>query len=138
MKYKSIVLALSCTETAQPLVDTACHYSNQYGAPLRVVHVNDPAAGKMSMMMDSVSHKCTKPEIIDILTANNPDINIDSVQIQLLTSKNIAKAISQIINEDDLLIVGHKKMNLIKENLSDSFDEQIVNKVNCHSLVIQI
>ena len=55
------------------------------------------------MMMDSVGHKYTEPEIMDILTANNPDFNIDSVQIQRLTSKNIAKAISQIINEDDLI-----------------------------------
>ena len=138
MKYQSIVLALSCSESSSPVIEAAFDCVKQYNAALKVCHVNDPAACKISMMIDSIGHKYTEPEIMDILTANNPDLNIDSVQIQLLTSKNIAKAISQIINEDDLLIVGHKKMNLIKENLSDSFDEQIVNKVNCHSLVIQI
>ena len=138
MKYRSIVLALSGTVAAQTMIDAALEYSNQCGTPLRVIHVNDPAAGKMSMMMNSVGHKYTESEIMDILKTNNPDLNTDSVQIQLLTSENIPKAVSQTVNEDDLLIVGHKKMNLLKENLSDSFDEQIVNRVNCHSLIIPI
>ena len=70
--------------------------------------------------------------------ARNSDLNTNSVQIQILTSEDIPEAVSMAIVEGDLLILGHKKMNIVKEKLSDSLDQQIVNKVNCHSLVIPI
>ena len=138
MKYQSIVLALSCSESSSPLIEAAFDCVKQYNTPLEVVHVNDPAAGKMSMMMDSIGHKYTEPEIMDMLMARNSDLNTNSVQIQILTSEDIPEAVSMAIVEGDLLILGHKKMNIVKEKLSDSLDQQIVNKVNCHSMVIPI
>ena len=138
MKYQSIVLALSCSESSSLLIEAAFDYVKQYNAALKVLHVNDPAAGKMSMMMDSIGHKYTEPEIMDMLMARNSDLNTNSVQIQILTSEDIPEAVSMAIVEGDLLILGHKKMNIVKEKLSDSLDQQIVNKVNCHSMVIPI
>ena len=138
MKYQSIVLALSCSESSSPIIEAAFDCVKQYNAPLKVLHVNDPAAGKMSMMMDGAGHKYTEPEIMDMLMARNSDLNTNSVQIQILTSEDIPEAVSMAIVEGDLLILGHKKMNIVKEKLSDSLDQQIVNKVNCHSLVIPI
>ena len=138
MKYQSIVLALSCSESSSPLIEAAFDCVKQYNAALKVVHVNDPAAGKMSMMMDSIGHKYTEPEIMDMLMARNSDLNTNSVQIQILTNEDIPEAVSMAIVEGDLLILGHKKMNIVKEKLSDSLDQQIVNKVNCHSMVIPI
>ena len=138
MKYQSIVLALSCSESSSLLIEAAFDCVKQYNAALKVLHVNDPAAGKMSMMMDSIGHKYTEPEIMDMLMARNSDLNTNSVQIQILTSEDIPEAVSMAIVEGDLLILGHKKMNIVKEKLSDSLDQQIVNKVNCHSMVIPI
>ena len=74
----------------------------------------------------------------EIAMARNSDINTNSVQIQILTSEDIPEVVSMAIVEGDLLILGHKKMNIVKEKLSDSLDQQIVNKVNCHSMVIPI
>jgi len=138
MKYQSIVLALSCSESSSPLIEAAFDCVKQYNTALKILHVNDPAAGKMSMMMDSIGHKYTEPEIMDMLMARNSDLNTNSVQIQILTSEDIPEAVSMAIVEGDLLILGHKKMNIVKEKLSDSLDQQIVNKVNCHSMVIPI
>ena len=138
MKYQSIVLALSCSESSSPVIEAAFDCVKQYNAALKVLHVNDPAAGKMSMMMDGAGHKYTEPEIMDMLMARNSDLNTDAVHIQILTSEDIPEAVSMAVVEGDLLVVGHRRMNIIKEKLSDSLDQQIINKVNCHSLVIPI
>jgi|TARA_B100000315_G_scaffold61725_1_gene56038 nucleotide-binding universal stress UspA family protein len=138
MKYQSIVLALSCSESSSPVIEVAFDCVKQYNADLKVLHVNDPAAGKMSMMMDGAGHKYTEPEIMDMLMARNSDLNTDAVHIQILTSEDIPEAVSMAVVEGDLLVVGHRRMTIIKEKLSDSLDQQIINKVNCHSLVIPI
>ena len=138
MKYQSIVLALSCSDSSSPVIEAAFDCVKQYNAALKVLHVNDPAAGKMSMMMDGAGHKYTEPEIMDMLMARNSDLNTDAVHIQILTSEDIPEAVSMAVVEGDLLVVGHRRMTIIKEKLSDSLDQQIINKVNCHSLVIPI
>ena len=138
IKLKKIMVALAMNGDEERVIGKAVEISEGFGSSLIVVHVNDIHAGKMSMMMDSIGHKYTEPEIMDMLMARNSDLNTNSVQIQILTSEDIPEAVSMAIVEGDLLILGHKKMNIVKEKLSDSLDQQIVNKVNCHSLVIPI
>ena len=62
-----------------------------------------------------------KPNSISMifLRHENPEINID-------------------VSDQNLLEISVRRMNIVKEKVSDSLDEQIINRVNCHSLVIPI
>ena len=134
MNYKSIILALSCSGNEKELIKTGISMSDSFNIPLKLVHVNDPLAGQMSMMMDSGGHKYTEVELMELISSNKSN----NVSSKILTDENIPEALASYVNKNDLLILGHKKMNKLKEKITDSIDQNIVNQVYCHTLVVKI
>ena len=62
--YNKIMVALIGDGSEQPVIEQAVNIANDLNAKLVVIHVNDPHAGKMSMMMDSPK-KVTADKIQD-------------------------------------------------------------------------
>ena len=62
MPYSSILVSLAGKAEEKKLLDEAVKLATQLNSTITFVHVNDPHAGKMNMMMDSLK-KVTEAEI---------------------------------------------------------------------------
>ena len=136
MGYKKIMVALSGRGDETPVIDEAARLKNSFNAKLITVHVNDPHAGKMSMMMDSAGHDFTEKEIRNLFRNSGHEEIAKRMEVQILTGKAVHKEISKASQGIDLLILGHRKMNRFKDQFFDSEDEGIINTVNCPVLVV--
>ena len=52
-QINNITVALAMTGDEQGMIQYAMHYAEMFNASLTVIHVQDPHAGGMSMMMDA-------------------------------------------------------------------------------------
>tara|TARA_B100001250_G_scaffold328009_1_gene292389 strand:+ start:469 stop:888 length:420 start_codon:yes stop_codon:yes gene_type:complete len=135
-KYNKIMVALVGDGTEIEVVENAYHLSNNLKCSLVAIHVNDPHAGDMSMMMDSpraINHETLQKQLSDYL---GNDI-ADKIDIIITENESIPKSIEQHTLDCDLLIVGHRKMSQFKASLMDSIDEGIANLISCPVLVVQ-
>ena len=135
-KYNKIMVALVGDGTEIEVVENAYHLSNNLKCSLVAIHVNDPHAGDMSMMMDSpraINHETLQKQLSDYL---GNDI-ADKIDIIITENESIPKSIEQHTLDCDLLIVGHRKMSQFKASLMDSIDEGIANLIACPVLVVQ-
>ena len=134
--YNKIMVALVGDGEEIEVVEHAYQLSNNLNCSLTAIHVNDPHAGEMSMMMDSpiaVNREALQKQLSDYLgddIASNIDIIMDK-------NESIAKSIEQHTLDCDLLIVGHRKMSKFKATFMDSIDEGIANLISCPVLVVQ-
>ena len=53
MPYKKILIALECRDEENKVITEAIRLADALNAELSAFHVNDPAAGKAHMMMDT-------------------------------------------------------------------------------------
>ncbi len=135
MSYKNIVLALCGRGDEGKVIKEAFNLKDQLNADLSIVHVNDPRAGEMSMMMDSPKI-ITEDDIKERLVVNGFEKEADSILIRIVEGENIAKAIEEAASGANMLILGHRKRSAFKDQFFDSVDEGIVNRVECPVVVI--
>ena len=136
MPYKRISVALSGKTDEIVIIDEAVRLSITLKAHLSVLHVNDPHAGEISMMMDSYrkyDEEYFKQMFYD---AGHEEVS-KNLDVKLIVHKNIPDGITELIEDTDLLIIGHSKMNKMKEFFTDSIDEMTVNNVGCPVLIIK-
>ena len=106
-------------------------------AQLTAVHVNDPHAGEMSIMMESPGPRLEESDIRDRFRSNGFGEQADTIDVIIINSQNIFQALAdETVEADLLLVLGHRKMSTFKSNLMDSIDEGIVNHAHCPVLVI--
>lgn len=135
--YNKIMVALVGDGEEIEVVEHAYQLSNNLNCSLTAIHVNDPHAGEMSMMMDSpiaVNREALQKQLSDYLGDDNSS---DGIDIIIDEGDSIAKSIEKHTLDCDLLIVGHRKMSKFKSSLMDSIDEGITNLVSCPVLVVQ-
>ena len=135
MSYKNIVLALCGRGDEGKVIKEAFNLKDQLNADLSIVHVNDPRAGEMSMMMDSPKI-ITEDDIKERLVVNGFEKEADSILIRIVEGENIAKAIEEAASGANMLILGHRKRSAFKDQFFDSVDEGIVNRVECPVVVV--
>ena len=135
MSYKNILLALCGRGDENNVICKAMELKNQLEANKTVVHVNDPRAGEMSMMMDAPK-KITVDAIKERISLCGFKEDAENIHIQIIESKSIAQAITQLTRDVDLLILGHRRMSTFKEHFLDSVDEGIVNHAHCPVMVV--
>ncbi len=135
MPYKNIAVALAGKEDEIPMIDEAVRLSLTLKAKLTVLHVNSPHAGEISMMMDSPK-KYVKEDFIKMFHDAGHEEMSKVISVNIVKNKSVSKGIAEMVKECDLLIMGHDRMGAMKELMTDSIDEIIVNKVNCPVLVI--
>ena len=134
--YNKIMVALIGDGSEQPVIQQAVNIANDLKANLVVIHVNEPHAGEMSMMMDSPK-KVTADKIQDQIKEYGYESILGKLEFIIAEGESIAKMIEHHCNDFDLLIVGHRKMSEFKANFMDSVDEGITNIVACPVLVVQ-
>lgn len=134
--YNKIMVALIGDGSEQPVIEQAVNIANDLKANLVVIHVNEPHAGEMSMMMDSPK-KVTADMIQDQIKEYGYESILGKLEFIIAEGESIAKTIEHHCNDFDLLIVGHRKMSEFKANFMDSVDEGITNIVACPVLVVQ-
>lgn len=136
MSYKRISVALSGKPNELAIIDEAVRLAITLKAHLSVVHVSDPHAGELSMMIDSI-RKYNEQDFRQMFyDAGHEEIS-KRLDVKILVHKNVAKGIAELVQDSDLLIIGHAKMSKIKELLTDSIDEMTVNYVSSPVLIIK-
>jgi len=137
MPYKSLAVGLSMRGDETKVIDEAVRLTNSFDAQLIAVHVNDPHAGSPSMMMDNPEIRVTEDMIRECFRKAGHEEVAGRIDVRILKSESIAKALKEACNEADLLILGHKRMSFFKEHFLDSIDEGVVNHVDCPVMVVQ-
>ncbi len=134
--YNKIMVSLIGDDSEQLVFEHAVNLSNDLKAKLVVIHVNDPHAGEMSMMMDSPI-KVTSEKIQDQIKDYGYEEILGDLEIIIAEGEDISGTIIKHCSDYDLLIVGHRKMNNFKASFMDSVDESITNLIPCPVLVVQ-
>ena len=134
MPYKKISVALAGTPDEIQMIDEAVRLAITLKAQLCVVHVNLPHAGEISMMIDAPKKYDEEDFTKMFHEAGHEEIS-KKIVVKLTTNKSIAKGIAELVSDSDLLILGHDRMGKMKELLTDSIDEMIVNEVKCPVLI---
>lgn len=135
MPYKNIAVALAGKDDEIPMIDEAVRLAITLKAKLCIIHVNDPHAGEISMMMDS-PHKFTESEFKKMFHDAGHEEIAKRIKVKIIKNASVSKGIAELVSDCDLLILGHDKMGKVKEVLTDSIDEVIVNVSNCPVLII--
>ncbi|MFQ6612974.1 MAG: universal stress protein [Fidelibacterota bacterium] len=137
MSYKKIMVGLCGRGDENKVIQEVVELARVHGAELTVLHVDDPHAGEMSMMMDNPEDKHTEADIRNWFKAAGCEDWCEKIQIKIVTGSSIPKTIGAHIDNADLLVLGHRRMNVFKKNFFDSVDEGIVNNVHCPVLIVQ-
>jgi len=130
------MIALSGRGDEEDVIGEAVKIAQASDAQLTAVHVNDPHAGEMSMMMESPGPRLEEKDIRDRFRKNGFGEQADTIDVIIINSENISQALAEETTEADLLVLGHRKMSTFKSNLMDSIDEGIVNHAHCPVLVV--
>jgi nucleotide-binding universal stress UspA family protein len=137
MPYSSILVSLAGKNEEIKLVSEAVKLAQKLGSSLTFVHVNDPHAGKMNMMMDSLK-KITETEIRKFL-ADFGQVEISKTsKVLMLESEKYSHAIAEAAKDYDLLIIGHHNKNSFLAALVDSTDEHTSDLVDCPVLLVSL
>lgn len=135
MPYKNIAIALAGKDNEVPVIDEAVRLAINLKAKICVLHVNDLRAGKMSMMMDSPK-KYVKDDFLKMFHNAGHEEIAKIIEVKIVENASVSKGIAELATDCDLLILGHNKMSKVKEVLTDSIDEVVVNVSNCPVLII--
>ena len=130
------MIALSGRGDEEDVIGEAVKIAQASDAQLTAVHVNDPHAGEMSMMMESPGPRLEEKDIRDRFRKNGFGEQADTIDVIIINSENISQALAEETTEADLLVLGHRKMSTFKSSLMDSIDEGIVNHAHCPVLVV--
>jgi len=136
MTYRTIMVALCGRGDEMPVIHEAVKITHLSGGKLIALHVNEPHAGKMSMLMDSPGPRLTEDAIRQQFVEHGFEDLARSLEVKILTDEVVHRAIAKASQEADLLILGHQRMSFFKEKFFDSVDEGIVNHVRCPVLVV--
>ncbi|MFC1784772.1 universal stress protein [Candidatus Neomarinimicrobiota bacterium] len=135
MPFNNIAVALAGKDNEIPVIDEAVRIAITLKAKLCVLHVNDPHAGEISMMMDSPK-KFRKDDFTKMFYDAGHEEIATRIEVKIVKNSSVSKGIAELAFDCDLLILGHNKMSKAKQSLTDSIDEVIVNVSNCPVLII--
>lgn len=137
MPYKNIAVALAGNQDEAVVIQEAVRLSEALEANLSVVHVNDPSAGKISMMMpserlvteDDLRQQCREAGFAELA---------ETIEVRLEVGASYAKGIARVTKDADVLVMGHHKQNPIIAAFKDSTDEDVMNLVDCPVLIVRL
>ncbi len=135
MNKKKILLALNGIEQEVPVIQTALKYVEILNANLTVLHVNDPDAGKVHMMMDHLQ-KVTRPELEKFMENTASKEQMARVKFKVICSENPVKGISEATTDYDLLVMGHHRKNTFMAAITDGTDERVSDHSACPVLLV--
>ncbi len=135
MPYKKILIALDCTDEENNVIDEAIRLAETLNADLSAFHVNDPAAGKAHMMMDTLP-LVSEEDIREQFRKAGYEKEANEIKVTLTESDSYAQEIAKATEDIDLLVIGHHPKNAFLAALIDSVDERVADLVFCPVLVV--
>jgi len=135
MPYKKILIALECTADENNVINEAIRLAGTLNADLFVFHVNDPAAGKAHMMMDTLP-LVSEEDIREQFRKAGYEKEGNEIKITLTESESYAQEIAKATEDVDLLVIGHHSKNAFLAALIDSVDERVADLVSCPVLMV--
>lgn len=135
MPYKKILIALDCTEDENNVIHEAIRLTTTLNAELSAFHVNDRAAGKAHMMMDTLP-LISQNDIREQFRKLGYEKEAKELKVTLVESSSYPKEIAKATEDVDLLIIGHRHKNQFLATLIDSVDERVADLVSCPVLVV--
>ncbi|MDP6532648.1 MAG: universal stress protein [Candidatus Marinimicrobia bacterium] len=136
MSYNTVMVALAARGDEKVVIEEAVKLAKSSSAALVAVHVNDPHAGEMSMMMDSAGPRLDEEDIRQRFREYGFLDEAEEIEVRIITGGNISTLLAEQTEEVDMLVLGHRRMSTFKSNLMDSVDEGIVNHAKCPVLVV--
>ena len=137
MPYSSILVSLAGKKEEKKVVDEAVKLAKQLGSKISFIHVNDPGAGKMHMMMDSLK-LVKESDVRDMLAEFGHSDLGKSCTINVIESSHYARTIADASKNYDLLVIGHHNKNSFLAALMDSTDEHISDMVDSPVLLVSL
>ena len=135
MSYKKILIALEGTDNENKVINEAIRLAETLNAELSAFHVNDPAAGKAHMMMDTLP-LVSEEDIREQFRKAGHEKEANEIRITIVESESYAKEIAKATEDIDLLVIGHHPKNAFFAALIDSVDERVADLVSCPVLVV--
>jgi len=135
MPYKKILIALECTGDENNVIDEALRLAGTLHAELSAFHVNDPAAGKAHMMMDTLP-LVSEEDIREQFRKAGYEKEANEIKITITESESYAQEIAKATEDIDLLVIGHHSKNAFLAALIDSVDERVADLVSCPVLLV--
>ncbi len=135
MPYKKILIALECTGDENNVINEAMRLAEALNAELSAFHVNDPAAGKAHMMMDTLP-LVSEEDIREQFRKAGYEKEANEIKIALTESESYAREIAKATEDIDLLVIGHYPKNAFLAALVDSVDERVADLVSCPVLLV--
>ena len=129
-----IMVALVARGDEDIVIKQAAFYVEKLQARLTAIHVNQPA---LSQPKGAVEQRVTEKMIRDRFITSGFENILNNTDIIIEYGENVSKIISTHSGDMDLIILGHRKMNIFKSRIMDSIDEGISNLVACPVLVVQ-
>ena len=135
MPFDNILVALAGMDDEDNVIHETVRLVRALGAQLTVLHVNDPKAGHVSMMMDA--HRLVKEEDLrkrfrdlDYITT------ADTLKFNIVTGVSLPKIIAKATEGMDLLVIGHRRKNRFLAAFADSADKHLADLVGCPVLIV--
>jgi len=134
---KKIMIALTGRNDESAVIEQAVFFADKFDASLVAIHINDPHAGRMSMMMDSPGPKISEDDIKNLFKRHGYENSLENLEVRIIENERISKTIAENAVDIDLLVLGHRRMSTFKANFMDSIDEGIANLSPCPVVVVQ-
>jgi len=135
MEYKNLLVAISCSDADVKVLEQAAVFTQALNASLTVIHVNDPRAGKVHAMMDSIPRN-EEDDIRKHLDNLGFDALASSITVIAAEGQHYPEVIARTAADYDMLIIGHRRKSKMMASLTDSTDERVADLAhNCVMLV---
>lgn len=135
MAFDSILVALAGMDDEENVIHETVRMVRAFNAELTVFHVNAPAAGKASMMMEA-QRLVTEEALRDQFRALGYNTAASKLKFNIVTSASLPKAIAQATEGADLLVIGHRRKNRFLAAFADSADKRLADLVSCPVVIV--
>ena len=135
MPFDSIVVALAGMDDEENVIHETVRLAKALSAEVTVLHVNDPKAGKVSMMMET-QRLVTEEALRDQFRKLGYDTTASMLKFNIVTGTSLPRAIAGATHNVDLLVIGHRRKNRFLAAFADSADKHLANLVGCPVLIV--
>ena len=135
MPFDSILVALAGMDDEENVIHETVRLVRALEAQLTVLHVNDPKAGKVSMMMET-ERMVTEEALRDQFRKLGYDATASMLKFNIVTGTSLPRAIAEATQDVDLLVIGHRRKSRFLAAFADSADKHLADLVTCPVLIV--
>ena len=135
MPFDNILVALAGMDDENNVIHETVRLVRALEAQLTVLHVNDPKAGKVSMMMET-QRRVEEEDMRNRFRDLGYNVTAENLQFNVVTGVSLPKIIAEATEGMDLLVIGHRRKNRFLAAFADSADKHLADLVSCPVLIV--